>query len=440
MNNQQATYTRRIQNIQSHIVNSNNNSNNSNNNNNINFNNKNNNNNEVLYDCIVIGGGITGSSACYQMAKDGLKVLMLEQFKEAHDKGSSHGDGRIIRFSYPEDTYIRLAKLVYPEWSEIERLSNTKLIHITGGLDFGHQNAEPLKDLIESYKRNNIDYQILSKKEAESKFPQFKFRDNDLIVFQKDSGVAYASKSIKTIWSLCKRFGGQILDNKKVSRIKVESESLITVLCEDQSVYKTKKIVLACGGWINDLIHNSQLNITLPLEISQETVFYWEPKLNNTIDYTQFNNPVSIFYDNNSDVYYSLPQIDVKGVKIGYHHSGNVLENMESKKLPFKKENYDKVKGYVGEYMPGLNNDKEGHSVVCHYTNTSDWHFIIDKHPRFTNVVIASPCSGHGFKFGPAIGKLISNLVQNKPNPIDTNDEFLLKRFNSKTFPKRISA
>ncbi|KAK5584104.1 hypothetical protein RB653_005711 [Dictyostelium firmibasis] len=428
MSNQQP-YARRIQNIQSHIVNNSCNNNKKNNNNN----------NELLYDCVVVGGGITGSSACYQMAKEGLKVLMLEQFQEAHDRGSSHGDGRIIRLSYPEDTYVRLAKMAYPEWSEIERLSNTKLIHITGGLDFGVPNAQPLIDLIDSYKRNNIDYQILTKKEAELNFPQFKFHENDLIVFQKDSGVAYASKSIKTIWSLSKRFGAQILDNKKVSRIKVESENLITILCEDQSVYKTKKIVLACGGWVNQLIHNSQLNITLPLEISQETVFYWEPKLNNTIDYTQFSNPVSIYYGE-SICFYTLPQIDIRGVKIGYHHGGNVLENMESIKLPYKKENYNKVKEFVGSYMPGLNNDKEYHSVVCHYTNTSDLHFIVDKHPRFSNVIIASPCSGHGFKFGPAIGKLISHLVQNKPSPIGSNDEFLLKRFNINFFPKRTSA
>ncbi|EGC35616.1 hypothetical protein DICPUDRAFT_97844 [Dictyostelium purpureum] len=431
MNSDQSSAKRRIQNIQSHIVagakkESNKSSSND------------------LYDCIVVGGGIIGSSACYQIAKDGLKVLMLEQFKQSHDYGSSHGDGRIIRFSYPETVYIELAKLAYPFWNDIEKESNTKLLHTTGGLDFGTKDHQALLDLIDSYKRHNIPYEILNKKDAEVRFPQFEFKEDDLIIFQKDSGVLYATKAVNSMYALAKRFGATVKDSKKVLRIKVESRDLITVLCEDQSVYKTKKIVLACGGWTNELLYRSQLDLTLPVEITQEKVFYWVPKENekaSSIDFTQYKNPVSIYYDK-EEIFYSLPQIDIRGVKIGYHHSGSVLHKMadnHDNKPVYNENSLNKLKKFVKNYMPNLNNEKEFHSVTCHYTNTPDWHFIIDKHPRFSNIVIASTCSGHGFKFAPAIGKLLCFLVRDKEIPFPT-DEFLLNRFKNKGFVKRISA
>jgi len=108
----------------------------------------------VIYSTIVIGGGVVGASCAYQLAKDGVgSVLLLDQYSVAHDNGSSHGDGRITRYSYPEDVYIELAKIVFPMWREIEKESNTKLYQMTGGIDFGLPHLEPIVELINSYKK-----------------------------------------------------------------------------------------------------------------------------------------------------------------------------------------------------------------------------------------------------------------------------------------------
>ncbi|KYR02581.1 hypothetical protein DLAC_00021 [Tieghemostelium lacteum] len=397
-------------------------------------------NDHTLYDICVIGGGITGTSTAYQLSKEGYKVLLLEQYKIGHDNGSSHGDGRIIRFSYPEDIYLELAKLAYPLWNDIENESGSKLIQITGGIDFGSHKSQALIDLINAYKKHNIKYQVMEYQEANERFPQFNFQKENLIVYQQDAGVVYATKAVQTIWELAKRFGAVALDDKKVDQIKVESPELVTIQTVDQCIYKSKKVVLSCGGWINEILLRSQLNLQIPVEASQEKVFYWSPKPETkNIDYSQYSNPVSIYYGE-VDAFYSLPQIEIPGVKIGYHHSGNALSSMkENKTKVYPPEFVEKIKKFVEKYNPGLDHSKESHSLTCVYTNTSDYHFIIDKHPRHQNVIIASPCSGHGFKFGPAIGKVITQLIKHNKTSLSTFHEFSLSRFNKST-NKRISA
>jgi len=178
------------------------------------------------------------------------------------------------------------------------------------------------------------------------------------------------------------------------------------------------------------------------VEISQENVFYWTPKQDTpkSIDYSQYSNPVAIYYKDEVDAFYSLPEIDIKGVKCGYHHSGNVLDKMlnPGERKPYAQEKLQKIKDYISKYNPGLNSDQESSSLHCHYTNTPDYHFIVDKHPQYNNLVITSACSGHGFKFAPAIGKMVSCLVRDVPTPIDIS-QFSIDRFKQPMI-KRSSA
>ncbi|EGG17987.1 hypothetical protein DFA_06653 [Cavenderia fasciculata] len=401
---------------------------------------------DETYDVIVVGGGITGTSSAYLLAKSGLKVLLLEQFEKMHSNGSSHGDGRIIRYSYPEDIYVKLSKIAYPLWAQVEKESKQKLIHITGGLDFGAFDEEALRQLLIAYDNNKISYSILGYKEANKRFPQYKFDKETLIVYQPDSGVVFASKAVGALWSLAQKYGATLFDKTKVDTITVENDNMVTVKTLDQKTFVAKKIVLAAGGWINDLLLRSQLGLRIPVNISMEKVFYYQPKQSTatttttTIDYTMYSNPVTINYAGKDLIYYSLPQIDIPGVKVGYHHSGPVLDSMDSPKPEYPQEYQDMVSGFVGKYMPGLNNklDSNTKTLLCHYTNTSDFHFIIDRHPSHRNIIIASPCSGHGFKFGPAIGQIVLDLVMDIDTPIPL-DDFSLKRFKSNIY-KRIGA
>eukprot|EP01133_Synstelium_polycarpum_P002663 gene2663-3074_t len=392
---------------------------------------------EDVHDVIVVGGGIMGASSAYMLAKSGLKVLLLEQFDMCHTNASSHGDGRIIRFSYPEDIYVQLSKIAYPLWNQVEQESGEKLIHITGGLDFGGFEEEALRQLLIAYDNNKINYSILGYKEANKRFPQFKFDKETLIVYQPDSGVVFASKAVAALWKLAAQYGATTMAKTRVDTITVDSDQLVTVKTLDEQTFQAKKIVLACGGWINEILLRSQLGLRVPVQVTQETVYYFAPKPTSPADYTMASNPVSIYYAGRDTIFYSLPQIDVPGVKVGLHHSGPAIEQMGDHK-EYPAEYYGKVKDFVGKYCPGLSSDKAMHTLVCHYTNSLDFHFIVDRHPAHRNVIIASPCSGHGFKFGPAIAHLVLDLVMDiePPLPMET---FSLARFKSQIY-KRIGA
>ncbi|EFA79103.1 hypothetical protein PPL_07928 [Heterostelium album PN500] len=394
---------------------------------------------DKFYDVIVVGGGITGSSSAYMLAKSGLKVLLLEQYDMCHTNASSHGDGRIIRYSYPEDIYIKLSKLAYPLWAQAEKESQEKLIHITGGIDFGGYQEEALKQLLIAYDNNKINYSILNYKEANKRFPQFKFQKETLVVYQPDSGVVFASKAVSTMWKLARKYGATTLANKRVDTITVDSESLVTVKTFDHSTYQAKKIVLACGGWINDVLLRSQLEVRVPVNVTQEKVFYFAPKPTTppTIDHSMHSCPVSIYYAGES-IFYTLPQIEVRGVKVGLHRSGPILESMDGAKKPYPEEHTKAVREFVHHYMPSLESEQEISSLTCHYTSALDFNFIIDRHPAHRNLIIVSPCSGHGFKFGPAIGQLVLDLAMDIEPPIPM-EEFSLSRFKHKLY-KRIGA
>src|SRR3977135_1803366 len=90
-----------------------------------------------LFDVIVVGGGVMGCAAVSSLAREGHRVLLLERQTIGNDLGSSHGQARIIRLASSTAGYIALCRAAYPAWRLLEEETNTSLIHLTGGLDFG---------------------------------------------------------------------------------------------------------------------------------------------------------------------------------------------------------------------------------------------------------------------------------------------------------------
>src|SRR5919112_2607738 len=92
----------------------------------------------VAVDVIVIGLGGMGSAAAAHLAARGQRVLGLERFGPAHDRGSSHGGSRIIRQSYFEDpAYVPLLLRAYELWNQLETDTGLDVHTLTGGLYSG---------------------------------------------------------------------------------------------------------------------------------------------------------------------------------------------------------------------------------------------------------------------------------------------------------------
>ncbi|MGB1288767.1 MAG: FAD-dependent oxidoreductase, partial [Aggregatilineales bacterium] len=129
------------------------------------------------FDVIVIGAGIVGSGAAYHLSKNGQRVLLLEQFEIDHQRGSSYGDSRIIRYAYDKTPYISLIKDVFPLWETLEQESGESLLVKTGGIDFGFPDAETFMDTLHSMQTMDIPHELLITEDARLRFPQFSFED-----------------------------------------------------------------------------------------------------------------------------------------------------------------------------------------------------------------------------------------------------------------------
>src|ERR1700720_841892 len=126
-------------------------------------------------DVAVIGLGAMGSAALHCLASRGMRVIGLEQFSPGHDRGSSHGETRIIRLGYFEHpSYVPLVRAAYAKWREIEAAAGRQLLHVTGIAEIGPPGGVLVAGTLASIKRHGLRHEILAAPEVMQRFPAFR--------------------------------------------------------------------------------------------------------------------------------------------------------------------------------------------------------------------------------------------------------------------------
>ena len=374
-----------------------------------------------LYDAIVIGTGSMGSAAAYHLSKAGAKTLVLEQFSRDHTFGSSHGNTRIIRLVYEKPFYTELMKSSYACWRDLERESGKKLLYTTGSIIIAPVGHEYVIGTGASLDAAGIEFEWLHDRELAARLPQLRIEPNTMIaLWQKDGGFLHASECVLTHLDLAEEHGAEIKENNEVITVDWEASTPV-VVCKDKR-YQGKKIVMAAGPWTKQLLPN----LDLPLTVTRQQVVYFKPKDKTRFLPTQF--PVFIDVTRPTS-FYGVPDFEGKGLKVGVDGHGKDFETTldscnRSPDLPY----VDFVHEFVAERMP----DAAGEVIqaeVCLYTETPDKDFIIDLHPNCQNLAIAGGFSGHGFKFGGIVGKILSDLALTGETRYDIS-HFRLDRFN----------
>lgn len=402
-----------------------------------------------IFDTLVIGGGIVGASAAHRLASGHAgkprSVAMIEAFSAAHGRGSSHGDGRIVRFTYPETTYLDMAKRAFPAWTELENQSGTRLLETTGGFECGPSGSPEIDDLRRGMGAAGIPFETLSTAEARRRFPQFAVEDGHEIIFQEHGAIVRAELAVRTLWSLFEASGGLVADGCRAENIQVTEDEagrlfVVTGRQDDGSpfTFRGRSVVVAGGGWSQALLR--PLGLDLPLDVSREVVAYFSDLSAADRDGTVCDHrvgvmPTLIDYDGES-IFYALPRIDVPGVKIGWHHAGPATDpDLAGEPAPRILRG---IADYAERRFPHLD-PEPFKALTCLYTNTPDYHFIVDRHPEIPEIVVATGFSGHGFKFGPVIGELVSELVMGREPSVDLS-LFSLERFSGSDLERRTNA
>ncbi|XP_054429204.1 peroxisomal sarcosine oxidase [Pteronotus mesoamericanus] len=379
-----------------------------------------------LCDAIVIGAGIQGCFTAYHLAKHGKRVLLLEQFFLPHSRGSSHGQSRIIRKAYAEDFYTQMMDECYQMWAQLEHETGTQLHRQTGLLLLGMKENEELKTFQATLSRLRVKHQYFSSEELKQRFPNIQLARGEVGFLDESGGVLYAARALQALQGAIRQLGGKVGDGEKVVEIK---PGLPIMVKTTSNSYQAKSLVITAGPWTNQLLF--PLGIELPLQTLRINVCYWREKVPGSYGVSRAF-PCFLGLGLSPAPYhiYGLPSGEYPGLmKVCYHHGNNA--DPEERDCPAAFSDVQDVQilsRFVRDHLPDLE-PKPAIMEHCMYTNTPDEHFILDRHPKYDNVVIGAGFSGHGFKLAPVVGKILYELSM-KLTPSYDLTPFRISRFS----------
>ena len=365
------------------------------------------------HDVIIIGLGAMGSAAAYHLARRGQRVLGLDRFSPPHTMGSSHGQTRIIREAYFEHpSYVPIVQRAYELWDELARVADAPLLLQTGGLMIGAPDSIVFTGAKHSAETHRLPHEILTASDVRDRFPALRPGDDMLAVLEPRAGILFPERCIAAHLTLASRHGANLRTEEPVVRWTASEHGVEVVTTK--GTYRAARLILSAGSWARELLPG----LNPPLTIERQVLFWFEPKRAPKIFYPE-RCPIHLWQidgDEGCRFFYGFPDLG-EGMKIAWHHGGsNVSPDFVSRDVtPAEVES---MRGLLRRYLPQADGPLRS-AAVCLYTNTPDEHFWIDHHPAHSQVIIASPCSGHGFKFASAIGEILSDLATTGKSQFD---------------------
>jgi sarcosine oxidase len=358
------------------------------------------------FDVIVVGLGAMGSAAAYHLAKSGRRVLGFDRFHPPHELGSSHGLTRIIREAYFEHPfYVPLVQRAYQLWAELEHRSGRKLLTPTGGLMIGPPDGPLVGGALRSAREHNLRHELLSGAELRRRFPVFNPAPEALAVWEPRAGVLFPEPAIQTHLELAEELGATLRFNEPVLSWTAEPTG-VRVSTANGS-WRADRLLLSAGAWLGELLQER----TFPLKVERQVFCWFEPQANRD-KLSQI--PIYICEYSSGRFFYGFPD-SPDGMKAAIHHQGETTHPSTVRRQVEAAE-IESVRSPLARLLPDAAGALRS-TAVCLYTNTPDEHFVFGQHPNHPQVILASPCSGHGFKFSPAIGEIAACLLDGKqPN------------------------
>ncbi|KAL2650570.1 hypothetical protein R1flu_018698 [Riccia fluitans] len=381
------------------------------------------------YDVVVVGAGIMGSCTTYELAKRKKSVLLLEQFDFLHRRGSSHGETRTIRITYPEDYYTKMMFEAYNLWTEAERDAGYAVYTKTGQLDFGSRDNSSLAAVVDSLQKFCIDHEILTPNQVSSQFPMVEIPNNWYAVYTEQGGVLRASKAVAMFLSLAAKHGATLRDRAKVLEVKSDGEGVLVTTTRGS--IRCGKCVITAGSWVTKLVKQIA-GFDLPVVPVHTTIAYWEVDPEKPDLYSNdLGFPVFLSYE--EPLIYGTPSVEYDGlIKVSYH-SGAPCDPDTRSVAPDHKA----LREFVSPWLATIFKGNVRHEVPvlaegCIYSLTPDEDFILDSLPgKDKNILIAGGFSGHGFKMGPLVGRIMAELALSGSVVGIPMEYFSLNRFSN---------
>lgn len=348
------------------------------------------------YDVIVLGAGGMGSAALFQLASRGLRVLGIDRFSPPHDRGSSHGQSRIIRLAYFEHPdYVPLLREAYRGWTELEADAQAELYVRTGLVEIGPRDGIVVPGVLRAAEEHGLNVQQLAPQEISQRWPLLNVPDHLTGVFEEEAGFLRVENCIAAYQDAAINRGADMATDCEVLTWDCDADVRLKTT---RGVYAADRLVITAGPWSKQLLSD----LALDLEIRRKAMFWFPTPAGR-------KQPPCYLFELPDQIYYGFPTTDGATLKVAEHSGGRVIEG-PGDDLEFDPLEQQRVTEFVAEFLPNVSRECVNRSN-CYYTMSPDDHFIVDRHPAHAQVTFAAGLSGHGFKFAPVIGEALADIV-----------------------------
>jgi len=357
------------------------------------------------YDAIVVGGGVMGTATALELASRGRHTLLLERFAFGHARGSSGGPTRIFRFTYEHPDYVRMAGPALDAWRELEDASGERLLYTTGGIDIGEGGRRSADALVAA----GAPFAWLTPEATMERWPGLVIAPGTPVLLQEQGGVCMAERTVRAQARVAMDAGATMREQTVVRAIHRRGDG-VQLTTDRGDTYTAPVAVVTAGPWAGPLLRTA--GIDLPLVPSFEQVTYCrlagEPHPFPTIiDWSGVSTRgLPSDGDGSTNAPYALPNPEEPGsIKMALDRSGPDADP-DTRSFEPDPERLARLAAWASRrFLPLVEAQPP---ETCLYTNTPDGEFVLD---RLGPIVVGSPCSGHGFKFAPLIGKILADMA-----------------------------
>ena len=321
----------------------------------------------------VVGAGIMGAATARALAREGVDVVVYEQFRPGHDRGSSHGRSRIFRLAYPSAEWVRLGQEALAGWRALEADSGERLLDLPGLVEIVDDVADSSAAVLDEC---GVAWQLLSPDESERRFP-LRLEPGTVAVLQPEAGIVYADRALAAF----------------LRGLRVEAETWV----RSPEDLAEEVVVVTAGSWARGLL--AELGIELDVRVTRETVCYFRLD-----DPRPVPSIAKLRPGTHQHAVYALAD-PMYGLKLGCHHCGPEVDP-DATGGP-EPRLVAELSEWAAKVFQGVRSEPAA-AESCLYTSTADETFVLERHGR---VVVGSACSGHGFKFAPAVGERLAGLA-----------------------------
>lgn len=354
------------------------------------------------YDVLVLGTGGVGSATAFHLARRGVRVLGIDRFPGGHDRGSSHGETRVIRQAYFEHAdYVPLLLRAYELWRELEGQTGGDLLQQVGLLQVGPPGGVVVEGVLQAARQHHLPVEELSAADVKRRFPGFVVPEQCTAVFEPAAGYLRVEQCVLAHLAAAKSHGANFLFGATAKTWRA-SESGIRVVT-DQGEFTAKRLVVTAGPWAPQMLKR----LGIPLVVRRKHL-YWFPSADHS--YHEEAGCPTYLYELPQGVFYGFPQIDELGVKAAEHSGGAVVADPAEDPRELDQADLKRVESFLASYLPGVVRQM-GRRAVCFYTMSPDEHFLVDHVPGEEHVCFAAGLSGHGFKFTSVLGEALADLA-----------------------------